>query len=92
MHPGERVDGRPVWHTRVFGTAVALFTFSSILCGLAQNAPMLAAARILQGIGAAMMMPVGRLAIVRTFPKSELLMAMESKGPCSNCLRPTFPS
>ena len=37
---------------------------------------MLVATRILQGIGAAMMMPVGRLAIIRTFPKSELLMAM----------------
>jgi EmrB/QacA subfamily drug resistance transporter len=61
---------------RVFGSAVAIFTFSSILCGLALNAPMLVAARILQGIGAAMMMPVGRLAIIRTFPKSELLMAM----------------
>lgn len=61
---------------RVFSIAVAIFTFSSILCGLAQNAPMLVAGRILQGIGAAMMMPVGRLAIIRTFPKSELLRAM----------------
>ena len=55
---------------------MAIFTLSSILCGLSLNAPMLVAARILQGIGAAMMMPVGRLAIIRTFPKSELLMAM----------------
>jgi EmrB/QacA subfamily drug resistance transporter len=61
---------------RVFSVAVAVFTVSSILCGLAQNAPMLVAGRILQGVGAAMMMPVGRLAIVRTFPKSELLRAM----------------
>jgi len=61
---------------RVFGMAVALFTVSSVLCGLAMNAPMLVASRILQGIGAAMMMPVGRLAIVRTYPKSELLKAM----------------
>jgi len=61
---------------RVFGIAVAIFTVSSILCGLAQNAPMLVVARILQGMGAAMMMPVGRLAIVRTFPKAELLRAM----------------
>jgi MFS family permease len=51
---------------RVFRIAVAVFTLSSILCGLAQNAPMLVAGRILQGVGAAMMMPVGRLAIVRT--------------------------
>ncbi|GGC15349.1 MFS transporter [Oxalicibacterium flavum] len=61
---------------RVFGAAVGLFTFSCILCGLAWNVPMLVAARILQGVGAAMMLPVGRLAIVRTFPKSELLAAM----------------
>ena len=61
---------------RVFMSAVAIFTVASILCGLAANVPMLVAARILQGIGAAMMMPVGRLAILRTFPKAELLMAM----------------
>jgi EmrB/QacA subfamily drug resistance transporter len=61
---------------RVFGIAVAVFTFASILCGLALNAPMLVAGRILQGVGAAMMMPVGRLAIIRTFPKAELLRAM----------------
>jgi EmrB/QacA subfamily drug resistance transporter len=61
---------------RVFATAVALFTLASMLCGLALNAPMLVAARILQGISAAMMMPVGRLTVIRTFPKDELLAAM----------------
>ena len=61
---------------RVFSIAVAIFTVASILCGLALNAPMLVAGRVLQGVGAAMMMPVGRLAIIRTFPKSELLRAM----------------
>ena len=61
---------------RVFSVAVAVFILASILCGLAVNVPMLVAARILQGIGAAMMMPVGRLAIIRTFPKAELLTAM----------------
>ncbi|WP_039914896.1 MFS transporter [Cellvibrio mixtus] len=61
---------------RVFAAAVGIFTLSSIFCGLALNVPMLVAARIFQGIGAAMMLPVGRLAIVRTFPKSELLAAM----------------
>jgi len=61
---------------RVFAFAVALFTLASILCGLSVNVPMLVAARILQGFGAAMMTPVGRLAIIRTFPKSELLVAM----------------
>jgi EmrB/QacA subfamily drug resistance transporter len=61
---------------RVFGVAVGVFTIASVICGLAVNVPMLVAARILQGLGAAMMTPVGRLAIVRTFPKSELLAAM----------------
>ncbi|RYX93868.1 MAG: DHA2 family efflux MFS transporter permease subunit [Comamonadaceae bacterium] len=61
---------------RVLLAAVALFTFSSVMCGLALNVPMLVAARILQGIGGAMMMPVGRLAVIRTFPKAELLVAM----------------
>ncbi len=60
----------------VFGTAVSVFTLSSVLCGLSLDVPMLVAARILQGMGAAMMMPVGRLAIIRTFPKAELLTAM----------------
>jgi MFS family permease len=74
---------------RVFAAAVGIFTLASILCSLSQNVPMLVAARILQGIGAAMMLPVGRLAIVRTFPKSELLAAMNFViipaliGPCS---------
>jgi EmrB/QacA subfamily drug resistance transporter len=61
---------------RVFFTAVSVFTTASLLCGLSANVPMLVAARLLQGAGAAMMMPVGRLTIVRTFPKSELLGAM----------------
>jgi EmrB/QacA subfamily drug resistance transporter len=61
---------------RVFGTAIAIFTIASVLCGLAMNAQMMVMARLLQGLGGAMMMPVGRLAIIRTFPKSELLGAM----------------
>jgi EmrB/QacA subfamily drug resistance transporter len=61
---------------RVFGIAIAIFTFASVLCGLALNPTMMTGARLLQGIGGAMMMPVGRLAIIRTFPKSELLGAM----------------
>lgn len=61
---------------RVFLWALAMFTLSSVLCGLAVSAPMLVAARVPQGIAAAMMMPVGRMAIVRTFAKGELLRAM----------------
>ena len=61
---------------QVFKLAVALFMLGSLLCGLAPNVPILVASRILQGMGGAMMTPVGRLALVRTFPRSELLTAM----------------
>lgn len=61
---------------RVFLNAVALFTLSSVACGLAPTEEWLVAARVPQGVAAAMMMPVGRMAIIRTFPKSELLRAM----------------
>ena len=61
---------------RVFGIAIAIFTIASVLCGLSLNPTMMTAARLLQGVGGAMMMPVGRLSIIRTFPKSELLGAM----------------
>ena len=61
---------------RVFSYAVTIFTLASILCGVSVNVHMLVVARVLQGLGAALMMPVGRLTIVRTFPKSELLAAM----------------
>ncbi|HYP34691.1 MAG TPA: DHA2 family efflux MFS transporter permease subunit [Burkholderiaceae bacterium] len=61
---------------RIFLFALGLFTVSSVLCGLAPNASLLVAARVPQGVAAAMMMPVGRSAVVRTFPKSELLRVM----------------
>lgn len=61
---------------RVFAVAITVFTLASVMCGLAQNTPMLIAARLLQGLGGAMMMPVGRLTIIRTFAKAELLGAM----------------
>lgn len=61
---------------RIFLFALGLFTVSSVACGLAPNASLLVASRVPQGIAAAMMMPVGRSAVVRTFPKSELLRVM----------------
>ena len=51
---------------RVFGFAVAVFTLGSLACGLSTSLPMLVASRILQGVGAAFMMPVGRIALLRT--------------------------
>ena len=61
---------------RVFASAIGLFTLGSFLCGLTSNIHLLVACRILQGCGGAMMVPVGRLTLVRTFPKSELVRAM----------------
>jgi EmrB/QacA subfamily drug resistance transporter len=61
---------------RVFAAAIGLFTLGSILCGISVNIDMLVACRVLQGLGGAMMVPVGRMTMVRTFPKSELIRAM----------------
>jgi len=61
---------------RVFMVAIALFTLGSLLCGLSVNIHMLVASRVLQGIGGAMMTPIGRLAMLRSFPRSEMLTAM----------------
>lgn len=60
----------------VFASAIGLFTLGSLLCGISTSVPMLVACRILQGCGGAMMVPVGRLTMVRTFEKSELIQAM----------------
>jgi len=61
---------------RVFASAIGLFTLGSFLCGISGNIHVLVGCRILQGCGGAMMVPVGRLALVRTFPKNELVRAM----------------
>jgi EmrB/QacA subfamily drug resistance transporter len=61
---------------RVFASAIGLFTLGSLLCGISSNIHTLVACRILQGCGGAMMVPVGRLTIVRTFARSELIRAM----------------
>jgi EmrB/QacA subfamily drug resistance transporter len=60
----------------VFRAAIALFTIGSVLCGQSDSLWFLVAARILQGIGGAMMVPVGRLVLLRTASKSELVSAM----------------
>ena len=61
---------------RVFASAIGLFTLGSLLCGISSDIHLLVACRVLQGCGGAMMVPVGRLTIVRTFAKSELIRAM----------------
>jgi len=61
---------------RVFAVAIAIFTLGSLACGLAESLSMLTAARVVQGFGGALMMPVGRLALVRSFDKVEFVNAL----------------
>lgn len=61
---------------RVFIAAIALFTLSSIGCAASQNLAELVVARVFQGMAGAMMVPVGRIILLRRVPKSELLKAM----------------
>jgi EmrB/QacA subfamily drug resistance transporter len=61
---------------RVFALALFTFTVGSALCGMANSFGMLLAMRALQGLGGAMMTPVGRLILLRSFPRSGLITAM----------------
>ena len=67
----DRYGGR-----NVFRLAIAVFTLGSILCGRADSLPFLVFARVIQGAGGAMMIPVGRLVLMRTAAKSEVVAAM----------------
>ena len=67
----DRFGGRTV-----FRLAILIFAFGSVLCGFAGSIESLVAARALQGVGGAMMVPVGRLVILRTVPRSELVDAL----------------
>ena len=58
---------------RVFIIAVSLFTLGSLACALSSSLTELVIFRVIQGIGGAMMMPVARLALLRAYPRSELL-------------------
>jgi MFS family permease len=60
----------------VFCGAIAFFTLGSVLCGLSESLSALVMSRIAQGFGGAMMTPVGRLILTRTFPKDQLMKAM----------------
>jgi len=60
---------------RVYCIAIAIFTVSSAFCALASGLGFLVAMRILQGLGGAMMSPVARLILLRSFPKSQYLVA-----------------
>ncbi len=61
---------------RVFVWAVFLFTLGSLCCALAPGLGLLVAARVLQGIGGALMVPVGRLSAIRAYPRSQLVQVL----------------
>jgi EmrB/QacA subfamily drug resistance transporter len=63
---------------RVFGIAIVVFGVGSLLCGVAQTLPQLVAARVLQGVGGASLMPVGRYVLVRSIAKREFVRAMST--------------
>jgi EmrB/QacA subfamily drug resistance transporter len=60
----------------VFCSAIVVFTLGSILCGASTSLPTLIGARIFQGLGGAMMVPVGRLVLLRSVSKSEMVNAL----------------
>lgn len=60
----------------VFRAAIAVFVLGSILCGRAQSLEFLVFARVVQGMGGALMVPVGRLVLLRSTPREELVAAM----------------
>ena len=60
----------------VFTSAIVVFTLGSIGCSTVESLPQLVLARIVQGMGGAMMVPVGRLVVLRSIPKAELVAAM----------------
>jgi EmrB/QacA subfamily drug resistance transporter len=60
----------------VFSSAIAVFTLASVFCGVSTGLIQFIFARILQGIGGAMMVPVGRLVVLRSTPKNQLIRAI----------------
>jgi EmrB/QacA subfamily drug resistance transporter len=61
---------------RIFFSAIVLFAAGSVLCALSHGLGQLVAARVVQGLGGALLLPVGRLALLRTVPRGEFLQAM----------------
>jgi MFS family permease len=74
--PASGWGGQSLWRSLSVWICSDCVHCSSVLCSAASSLPMLVCSRILQGVGAALMVPVGRLAIVRSFPKSELVARM----------------
>jgi len=65
---------------QVFTASILVFTLGSLACGVSQNLPQLIAARVLQGLGGALLMPVGRYVLVRAFGPKDFVAAMSTAG------------
>ena len=61
---------------RVYFLAIVFFVAGSVFCALSHSLTQLVAARVLQGLGGALLLPVGRLVVLRTFPREKFLQAM----------------
>ena len=61
---------------RTFISAILLFSLGSLLCALSPSLPWLVAARVVQGVGGSLLLPVGRLAVLRAYPRAELLKVL----------------
>src|SRR5690606_18857308 len=61
---------------KIFILSLVLFALGSLFCSLSQNLTQLVFSRVLQGIGGSLMTPVGRLTLIKTYPKNELVQAM----------------
>ena len=67
----DRFGARPI-----FRGAIVVFVLGSILCGVSNSLPTFVASRVVQGLGGAMMVPVGRLVLLRSVPREELVTAL----------------
>ncbi|MBU6477451.1 MAG: DHA2 family efflux MFS transporter permease subunit [Xanthomonadaceae bacterium] len=65
---------------RVFAASIWIFTLGSLACGVSQNLTQLVAARVLQGVGGALLMPIGRYVLVRAFGPKDFVAAMSTAG------------
>nr|MBF0682692.1 MFS transporter [Pseudomonas sp.] len=61
---------------RIFFTAIVLFTLGSLFCAMSVSFNQLVMSRVLQGVGGALMLPVGRLVVLRAYPRTEFVRVM----------------
>ncbi len=74
--PASGFFGRPFWNEKSFYFCFNTFQLGSVFCALSQNLTHLVISRVIQGVGGSLMTPVGKLALIKTFERNELLKAM----------------